>query len=541
MNWFHGLTFKWKLAFPLLLVSAIFLLGSTLSILASNQLSNNADKVGNIYFKQLDNLLQADRDLYQALVAERTLVYINTRDQVQIAAHKENLQQAKSRVNEAITLGHIDDSNVQNEFNRYYQAWFDLSNKVVQLATQGDQQRAVELTKNESQKAFDKLRDLIDVVQEAQIEKANHSTQLAIDNGKTIQHRLILFTLAGIAICIATIMLFPPLVSKPLTVFTKQMDEMAHGEGDLKTKFKVENHDEIGLLAEKFNLFLEQMHSMVAHIKTNAKQVEGASDNLHTIAETNKHAIFYQNKALDMVVSAVEEMSIAIREVAENTTKTADQAETAHNLSEQGFATVNETAIRIREVSSQLNEASTIITQLEQEAAGVTSVLEVIRGIAEQTNLLALNAAIEAARAGEQGRGFAVVADEVRTLASRTQESTKDIRDMLEKLQSGVQSAVSVMAKSSSSSEDTVVVANKAGAALDEINQAVKLIAEMSSQVATAVEEQSTVIEDINRNLVEIHDQSNTTSDNAEKTSIAGSEMKQASEELLETVGRFRV
>jgi methyl-accepting chemotaxis protein len=244
---------------------------------------------------------------------------------------------------------------------------------------------------------------------------------------------------------------------------------------------------------------------------------------------------------VDQVSTAATEMSSAVHEVARNAQNAADAARNAETQSREGAQVVGATINSIRQLALEVESASTSIQALEQEAASIGAVLAVIRGIAEQTNLLALNAAIEAARAGEQGRGFAVVADEVRALAARTQESTKDIQVMIERLQAGVQNAVKATHSGSNKARQSVEQAAGVDQALTDTSDSVQRINDMTAQIATACEQQSSVTEEIARNISDIRDLSNEAAQTSEQSAQASQHLSELSQGLTRLVGRFRV
>ncbi|WP_417663229.1 methyl-accepting chemotaxis protein [Pseudomonas sp.] len=245
--------------------------------------------------------------------------------------------------------------------------------------------------------------------------------------------------------------------------------------------------------------------------------------------------------AVDQVSTAATEMSSAVHEVARNAQSAADAARSAEAQSRDGAQVVGGVIESIRQLAREVESASTSIQALEMEAGNIGAVLAVIKSIAEQTNLLALNAAIEAARAGEQGRGFAVVADEVRALAARTQDSTKDIQVMIERLQIGVQNAVKATHSGSSMAQQSVEQAAGVDQALTDTSDSVQRINDMAAQIATACEEQSSVTEEIARNISDIRDLSNEAAQTSEQSAQASKHLSELSHGLSTLVGRFRV
>ena len=262
--------------------------------------------------------------------------------------------------------------------------------------------------------------------------------------------------------------------------------------------------DEAGQIAFAMKMLEAEASAVVGRIADSAKYLRDTSDVLVSAVAQSRAGIQQQQGETDQVATAINEMAASVQEVAHNAQNTADAADKANAEAQAGRRVVSDTGAAIGRLATEVEQAAAVIRQLEERSNDISSVLDVIRGVAEQTNLLALNAAIEAARAGEQGRGFAVVADEVRTLASRTQQSTQEIHAMIEKLQEGARSAVAVMSRSGDEAANSVEQAEKAVTALENITRGVTTITDMSAQIATAVEEQSAVGDEINRNITSI-------------------------------------
>jgi len=265
-----------------------------------------------------------------------------------------------------------------------------------------------------------------------------------------------------------------------------------------------------------------------------------ASEEMSAITQQTSNNVNQQFSEIDQVATAINEMTATVQEVARNATSAAQAALRANEHSTQGKRVVEATMESISDLSNELQNVANVINTLSKNSEDIGTVIDVIKGIAEQTNLLALNAAIEAARAGEQGRGFAVVADEVRTLASRTQKSTGEIETMIEQLQKAAQQAVQAVNTSRDKSQQSVDHAASAGDSLSTITQSVTEINDMNTLIASAAEEQSAVTEDINKNIVTIRVAAEQTTQGAEQTTVSSEELSKLAAELQELVVQFK-
>ena len=299
--------------------------------------------------------------------------------------------------------------------------------------------------------------------------------------------------------------------------------------------------DEIGQLAAAVGTMQEKLAARVGEIAEVSRQVYEAVGVIGAVSEQTSNSVNRQRSQTEQVVTAVHEMAASIQEVARNTTATASAAEHARQEVGSGSEVVRQTIASTERLSGEVHKGAEAISRLETDSKSIGGVLEVIRGIAEQTNLLALNAAIEAARAGEQGRGFAVVADEVRTLASRTQQSTHEIQKMIEHLQQGAREAVRAMTEGRNQAEANVTQAGHAGRSLEAICSAVETIHGMTTQIASAAEEQSMVAEEISGNLVQINDATEQTANGAVRTASASEELGRLAEKLRGVVTCFKL
>lgn len=350
----------------------------------------------------------------------------------------------------------------------------------------------------------------------------------------------VLVILLILGITLAATVIVGNRVTKPLADAVLALNDIANGDGDLTQRLRVQSQDEIGQLASAFNRFVERIQSVVSQVGETSNHLFSAVDKLHHLSEHYDHQMQGHSRETDQVVTAVTEMSSTAQEVAASASNAATATSDAARESDAARGVVSGAINSINRLVGEVHTASGVIEQLAQETAKIGSVVEVIRGIAEQTNLLALNAAIEAARAGEQGRGFAVVADEVRSLAGRTQQSTKEINEMLQRLQGGVKQAVEVMQASEDRSQETVQEASHIASSLDSMVMAVSTINDMNIQIATAAEEQHAVSEEINKNLVAIQQIVSELTSAAVESNSTTRDLASTGDKLRKLVSQFR-
>ncbi|MBC2655870.1 methyl-accepting chemotaxis protein [Pseudomonas sp. MSSRFD41] len=351
----------------------------------------------------------------------------------------------------------------------------------------------------------------------------------------------VIATLTAVALTIALLGLLIRLLMQPLHVMTRAMQDIADGEGDLTRRLNIHNHDEFGILGIAFNRFVERIHGSIREVSSATEHVNEVA--LRVVSASNSSMLNSDEQAsrTNSVAAAINQLGAAAQEIARNAAQASQQASDARNLAEDGQQVVDRSIQAMNQLSDMISASSNNIETLNSKTVNIGQILEVITSISQQTNLLALNAAIEAARAGEAGRGFAVVADEVRNLAHRTQESAQQVQTMIEELQVGARESVSTMSNSQRHSQDSVEIANQAGERLNSVTQRIGEIDGMNQSVATATEEQTSVVESINMDITEINTLNQEGVENLQATLRACSDLEQQAARLKHLVGSFRI
>ncbi|WP_421284362.1 methyl-accepting chemotaxis protein [Aeromonas veronii] len=419
---------------------------------------------------------------------------------------------------------------------KYFSAHGDLETAI----RQGDIAKIQSLIKNESRAALEQagqdgleLRKENDRVANLLTKQSEASYERAKLLSTTVGALTLLFVVIVAWLLIRQI-------RNPVMTLLEQTRQVAAGNLTSQLDMKQFSHDELGKLAQGFNEMQSNLRMLVNEVSGSVVQLGAAAEEISAVAQQSANNMGAQQHELNQLATAMNEMQATVQEVARNTNDAASAATSASDTAAQGSETVNDSIGRIEKVATAIEETALVIRQLGDDSRNIGMVLEVIQGIAEQTNLLALNAAIEAARAGEQGRGFAVVADEVRTLAKRTQDSTSQINHIISELQQRANEAGITMQQSQDMMSETVHTAREAGASIAEISSSVNSISHMNIQIATATEEQGAVSEELNRNVVNISNASEEVASGAKQMAQACNDLNLLATQLQEVVRKFR-
>lgn len=540
-----SLGLRTKIALPFAITAIALVVIGLFSVRTAQHLVADTDNIADRFLPAVSEVLNADRDLYQALVAQMALIEAaSTGEPINrfTGDFDENVQQAKDRMGNAVRrLSGTGVATIVTGFDAAFTQWERSARNTMKIAAAGNSPAAKSLMQGEGARQFSTLRDYFDKVGTHADELAHTSARDASAEGQSSSIIVLTITAFAVILSVVLFLTFMKMIIRSIAVLREQLDNIAQGEGDLTRRIPIDNNDDLGKLAISFNQVLANLQTMIGAIQQLSNKLDDGAQELATAARDNNNGISKQTDSIAMVATAVNEMQSAIEEVAGNASRAAEVTRSAQEQGNNSATIIRSSSEQVRRLAAQINKAVEVIRKLAQDSENITSVLDVIRGVADQTNLLALNAAIEAARAGEQGRGFAVVADEVRTLAQRTQQSTEDIQTMISALQSGVSDIVAVMETGSKEAVETEKLATEAESELSGILAAMADISDMNISVASATEEQTQVVEEINRSVTEINDLAAESARRSEGIDSISKSLAGYADDLKGQTGRFQV
>lgn len=543
MKKWNDLSIQWKLALPLGMIALLLISLTFQQVSTMRGISADFNSIQKNYFPSLDLTLNADRDLYQAQVAERTIA-MGGFDESVFASYQENVQQVTDRLKQV--QGYDIEPSIKASVDEFLASFDDWHSASLALLQQVRSHRlSLEVATRRSQTdlsdQFEASREILNKIgEDLSATSATLASAVNKNSSNSISVSLAMNCFV-ILIALTVALVLPKMIIRSINRLQSALSEIASGKGDLTARIQSLGEDELGRVSATFNAFLASLQALVTNIMGSAGNVNHSSATLDNIVLENTRSIDELASSIQIVASSLTEMAAAVNEVSSNTQEVSNETNIADREA-QNVSGIFRGAIQdIGALSDNVDQSVSAIKKLEEEALAIASVVDVIQGIAEQTNLLALNAAIEAARAGDQGRGFAVVADEVRSLASKTQESTENINNMIIQLQNGVNDVVKSMDTVKQKATSTVGTASHAEHSLNDVASNLTAISGRAIQVASAVEEQSLVVEDISKHIEMINRHADELTQRAGAIADASAELKRESGSLTDQVGSFRV
>ncbi|AZL85294.1 methyl-accepting chemotaxis protein [Aliivibrio salmonicida] len=540
------LSVKTKIALPIVAIVSLFSVISTLNVMKLNEQAEVNYKLIELVQPVNESLEDAYRDLYQVTAAAQGLMLSTTNAEREhhTFEFQDNAYKAIPRLKkvEVLYQENILPLNTQVELTTLINAaekWIELYEPL--FSDPNNAQAYYQKNNNQLDEQFKimrkQLKSISKLIVSEQV-KLGEQSHYGINSGKIISG---IGAISAVIFGLFAVWLSINWIVKPIQSLELAMSEVASGDGDLTKRIAVTSNDEIGKLAQAFNLFVSKIHTTVSDVIASSNTVRSEMDNIQVLTKNIAKFSSSQQQESEVVAAAVHEMQVTSNTVNENANEAAQASLGATAEADTTEAILQQTVISIQGLANEITLAGTVIHTLDSDVSNIASILGVIKGIADQTNLLALNAAIEAARAGEQGRGFAVVADEVRALASKTQYSTGEIEKMIERLQSGAKEAVLAMESSTKSGKETIDLASEASKSLQHITRAIVVMNDMNTHIATAANEQSHVSDDVNSNVQRIADNSSEMVLMVSRSESACISLSEQCERLDGLVSQFKV
>ncbi|QBF26026.1 methyl-accepting chemotaxis protein [Pseudomonas tructae] len=524
-----------------LVAALVFALGA-FALMQMTSMRQQSEQVDSNWLPSVISVGQMTQDMLR--IRALTLRLLVNRDAAALEQNKSRIEQIKAGLGKAqqkyqalIVL-----PEEQTLFDRYLeleQRYLKLQGQVVELSSAHRLEEAVALVNGDMNQLADQMTASLNELIALNNQHANTATDLAEAVYQQARVWVIGLLIAAVVLTVVLALTLTRSIVRPLTQSLQVAEVVA--TGDLTPQITVQGKDEPARLLAAMKQMQQSLRETIGRISDSSSQLASASEELSAVTEDATRGLMQQSQEIEQAATAVNQMTAAVEEVASNAVATSEASQESDRIARQGREQVRLTVTSIEDLAAGVTANAEEVGQLAQQVHGITKVLDVIGAIAEQTNLLALNAAIEAARAGDAGRGFAVVADEVRALAHRTQQSTREIEQMIDGIQQGTHRAVEGMQHTNERARGTLEGAHAAGAALEEIAAAISLINERNLVIASASEQQAQVAREVDRNLTNIRDLAMQTSAGANQTNAASQALSQLAIELNGLVGRFSV
>ena len=548
MHYIKNLKIGVKLISSFVVVSLIMIFIGYYGIAGMRAINKNVEKIVSKNMPSLEHLLSIDRDIHKALVAERSMIFASVTSDLYrelISTHQTALQYSQYSLDEYSKIAQTEEEKtLLSEFQVAVAEWKKLTQNAVDARssdTREGRSKAIDLTFGIGKQKFDVMRGILGQLIDINTKMAE-KTKIA--SHKTFSSSFMMLSvviLIGVVLGMGLGYLISRIITKSLSQIVAMLKDVAEGEGDLTKRLEVNSKDEIGDVARWFNTFIDKLHGIITSIANSTHQLASASEELSASSSQITSGTEKQRAQTEQMATSMEEMSATVMDIAKNANEAAESSKSATEKANKGGEIVKNTVEGMNKIADAVKESAGTIEALKNSSEQIGEIISVIDDIADQTNLLALNAAIEAARAGEQGRGFAVVADEVRKLAERTTKATKEIADMIKSIQADTGGAVSSMEAGSKEVESGVKLTHEAGESLKQIVAEVQKVTDMVQQIATSTEQQSTASEEISSNVESVSTVVKETSSSIQESNHAVQELSRLATELNEIVDQFKL
>lgn len=547
MNFLANFSIRTKINLGLGTLMLMLIICGIIGHFGLTKINNTQASIFSVRLPSMDYLIEADRDLHQLLLAERALT-VTPADAPEykgfLDSYNENMEQVVTRFGKYEALSRTDKTSATiDKFHSDYDAWKIVSQQVLKLSaenTEDSRRAAAALSYGEASKLFDTMRENLNSLTETNLKDAEDEHNTANATFITSKYMFISVIILGLVVGAAVALKLGSVIVRSIKQTAGMLKDISQGEGDLTKKLPVTSGDEVGELAKHFNQFVNKLRDIINTVKQNSESI--ASGNAELSATSEKLAQNFQEQTMQLsaVASATEEMSTSASEVVRSVQDVTDKAEQANSFIHDGREMLMEAVSSVMSIKEEVENLGKTIGQLSNSSEEIGNILNVINDIADQTNLLALNAAIEAARAGEHGRGFAVVADEVRKLAERSQKAIKEIETIILNLQKESSVASDNMKAASKKVENGVVVIRDTESMFENIVSSVDTITEASRHIETAVSEQVQAIHNINGNTQTLSNGVEQSNISVTEVSNTVTDLQKQTEDLSMLVSRFR-